>query len=420
MNQILLQQIRDKLAGLTSSQYGTMDRKKYLQEIRDLILGATNQVHGTMNELIYLQQIRNAIQGVPDGQFGTMNRKLYLQEIRDAFSNLTVGNEQGTMDDDLYLAEIFDVASIGSPPSAPTGLTATPVSTSQINLAWTDNATNETAYKIYRSTNGTDYTLIDTIAADSVSYSDTSSVVDGQGYYYKVAAYNGDGEALSDAATTNTLLFGLSSYWKHDETSGNRLDSVGTRHMVPQNTIGNASGKIGNCVTASGSSNYLLATDAGLASLDWSSGFSVVGWLYVPTAYSGRNTVLAKGNTVSVDWALYSNAQNALRFYVADSATGDSIGASATSMTLDAWHFFAGRYNPSTKKAEFRLDAEAWALGNALTNSPRNTIGSLVVAVFGGLYGAARYDETGLWMRYLPDEVVTALRNGGAGTTHPF
>lgn len=134
MNQILLQQIRDKLAGLTSAQYGTMDRKKYLQEIRDLILGATNQVHGTMNELIYLQQIRNAIQGVPDGQFGTMNRKLYLQEIRDAFSNLTVGNEQGSMDDDLYLEDIYDVASIGpltvtitSTESSPTAVSPVPI-----------------------------------------------------------------------------------------------------------------------------------------------------------------------------------------------------------------------------------------------------------------------------------------------------
>ena len=29
-------------------------------------------------------------------------------------------------------------------PDAPTGLTATPASTTQINLAWTDNATDET------------------------------------------------------------------------------------------------------------------------------------------------------------------------------------------------------------------------------------------------------------------------------------
>jgi hypothetical protein len=38
------------------------------------------------------------------------------------------------------------------PPSAPTGLTATAVSSTQINLTWTDNSSNETAIEIYRRT----------------------------------------------------------------------------------------------------------------------------------------------------------------------------------------------------------------------------------------------------------------------------
>src|SRR5438093_282810 len=36
--------------------------------------------------------------------------------------------------------------------AAPTGLTATAVSSTQINLAWTDNAGNETSYVVERST----------------------------------------------------------------------------------------------------------------------------------------------------------------------------------------------------------------------------------------------------------------------------
>lgn len=83
-------------------------------------------------------------------------------------------------------------------PDAPTNLVATQ-NGSDVDLTWTDNATNETEYRIYRSSDGVTYSLIDTIAADSTSYTDTAP---GSGiWYYKVASANGAGEALSDAAT---------------------------------------------------------------------------------------------------------------------------------------------------------------------------------------------------------------------------
>lgn len=229
----------------------------------------------------------------------------------------------------------------------------------------------------------------------------------------------GTGILGGSSGASSPLLTGLLAYWKLDEVSGNRLDSVGTRHMVPQATIGNAVGKIGNCATASGTGNYLGVTDASLLTIDWAAGFSIVGWVYVPTVYSGRNTPLAKCTNATYDWVLYSNAQNAHRFQVQDSSSGSSLAASATNITLDAWHFYAGRYNASTKKAEFRLDAEGWNLGSALTNGPRNSEQQLRIANYVNLYGSAYYDETGMW-GYLSDDEVDDLYNLGAGKTHPF
>ena len=92
-----------------------------------------------------------------------------------------------------------------APPAQPTGLTATQTAATTVALAWADAATNETGYKVYRSTDNVTYTLIDTIAAGSTSYNATSLTA-GTTYYFKVAAYNGAGETLSAAATVICYL----------------------------------------------------------------------------------------------------------------------------------------------------------------------------------------------------------------------
>ena len=60
--------------------------------------------------------------------------------------------------------------------SAPDNLAATIVQAHRIDLAWTDNSTNETAFEVDRSTAsdfGSNLTMVE-VAADATSYSDTS------------------------------------------------------------------------------------------------------------------------------------------------------------------------------------------------------------------------------------------------------
>ncbi|WP_379969305.1 fibronectin type III domain-containing protein [Ectobacillus sp. sgz5001026] len=75
------------------------------------------------------------------------------------------------------------------PPADPTNLSAI-LSGTQVNLAWTDNATNETNYIVERSTDGTNFTVISTLGAGSVSYSDPN-ITPGT-YTYRVKAVNGN------------------------------------------------------------------------------------------------------------------------------------------------------------------------------------------------------------------------------------
>jgi C1A family cysteine protease len=99
-----------------------------------------------------------------------------------------------------------------SPPISPTSLTATTLSSSQINLSWSDNSTDETSFRVERSPNGTSsWDEIGNVAANTTSYSNTvlSSCTT---YYYRVRAHrSGDNvyssySNVSSATTTGCPL----------------------------------------------------------------------------------------------------------------------------------------------------------------------------------------------------------------------
>ena len=89
--------------------------------------------------------------------------------------------------------------------SAPTGLTATAVSSSQINLQWTDNSGNESGFRIERSSNGSGFTQIAVTGPNSTSYM-SAGLAKNRNYNYRVRATNASGDsAYSNTATAKTL-----------------------------------------------------------------------------------------------------------------------------------------------------------------------------------------------------------------------
>ena len=90
------------------------------------------------------------------------------------------------------------------PPAAPSDLVATAASSSQIDLTWTDNATDETGFEIERL-DGSNWVQIATLGANTQSYSDTGLAA-GTAYQYRVRATNASGDsAYSNTASATTL-----------------------------------------------------------------------------------------------------------------------------------------------------------------------------------------------------------------------
>lgn len=93
----------------------------------------------------------------------------------------------------------------GSPPTAPSNLAAAAVSTTQINLTWDDNSSDEDEFKIEQSTigGGSGFTQIATVGPGVESYSVTS-LLPATTYYYRVRASNAFGNSAytSEASAT--------------------------------------------------------------------------------------------------------------------------------------------------------------------------------------------------------------------------
>lgn len=90
---------------------------------------------------------------------------------------------------DTQTASMSNAYDYMDPPAAPSTLTAAAVSETSVRINWNDNSNNEAEFRIERSTDGTTFTQITTVAADATTYLNTGLTTD-QIYYYRVRAYN--------------------------------------------------------------------------------------------------------------------------------------------------------------------------------------------------------------------------------------
>jgi autotransporter-associated beta strand protein len=205
------------------------------------------------------------------------------------------------------------------PPAAPSGLTATAASATQINLLWADNSTNEISFLIERSTDNLTFTQIASVGANVAVYTNTA-LLPGTTYYYRVrASGTGGNSGYSSTAQATTLTIpaltwlgdGVSNKWDLG-ISTNWFNGVGAAVFsnaaaVTFDNAGSASPPVSMIgalqplsVAVTGSQNYTLT---GSGSLTGTMGLTKSGsgqlTLATNDAYSGGTTLNAGTLTLS-------------------------------------------------------------------------------------------------------------------------
>lgn len=191
---------------------------------------------------------------------------------------------------------------ISTPPTAPTIGTPSALSTTSIRWAFTDNASDETGFKVYDTSNN----LLVTCATANLTYCDETGLSVNTQYTRKVVAYSGAGNSsYSATATIYTLANAPSTptVSSSGTTTSNVIVAVNSNPAATEFAI-----------QETGSLNYVNKTTGALqASADWGtyanwgsgSGITVTGlsvnaqYTYKVKARNGDNTETAFSSTAA-------------------------------------------------------------------------------------------------------------------------
>lgn len=134
-------------------------------------------------------------------------------------------------------------------PFAPTNLTGKALSSTEINLTWTDNSTNELGFKVERKTGSGSYSIVGMTTTNELNFNDVN-LSPSTTYTYRVYAYNGTGNSLTYSneitLTTNTPIILpsltttiVSSITGNSALSGGNVTSDGGANITARGIVWN-------------------------------------------------------------------------------------------------------------------------------------------------------------------------------------
>ena len=272
-------------------------------------------------------------------------------------------------------------ASATTVPAAPTALTATAVSPTQINLGWTNQASSIYYAYIAQSTDGVNWTQIATIYGAATSYTATGPFNGLTTYDYRVWTYSSPGgnSAYSAVASVTTPAYPnrptINSATPQSDTSValSWTSAAGaTGYRVERSGNGGstwvAAGTIASGVTTftdtglSEATSYIYRVFATNAVGDSASSATLTA-ATMPSAPTGLGLAVVSGGQVNLTW---TNHSTALTYYYVEQSLDGTTWAQIASLygSTTASYTATGPFNGSTTYY-FRVHAYAYTGGNS-------------------------------------------------------
>ena len=200
------------------------------------------------------------------------------------------------------------VASDTTPPTAPGGLTAIAISTSQINLSWTASTDNVGVafYRLSRcQQTGTaadcpNFVHLVQQAAPATTFNDASGLLPGTTYRYIAQALDGAGNVSAPSnetsATTAAASSGLVASYSFDEGTGTTVVDLSgnNNHGTMVNAAWTTAGKFGSALVFNGTNALVTINDS--ASLKLTSAMTLEAWVNPSVISAAWRDVIYKGN----------------------------------------------------------------------------------------------------------------------------
>jgi hypothetical protein len=219
---------------------------------------------------------------------------------------------------------------------------------------------------------------------------------------------------------------GLVAYWKLNETSGTRNDSVGGLHLTDNNTVGTATGKACSSSAAFVAANqeYLGTTDNATLSVAGATSFMFAAWVYIDDKTASR-TVMAKATTSDEYLLFYNSALDRYEFMFADAGLtyrrvpANTYGSPAT----NTWTLVIGWYDAGAGTVNIQVNNGAVDSASTGGATPYDGTGTFQIGAYRPastpLSWSGLIDEAGFWKSTVLDSSGRSqIWNGGIGATH--
>jgi fibronectin type 3 domain-containing protein len=253
-------------------------------------------------------------------------------------------------------------------PATPTALTAAAVDSKTINLSWTNNATNDTGYKIERSIDQNNWTLINTAGANIVAgapmtYQDANLKANTH-YFYRVRATNSGLDSLNSNINSATTIVAAPTNIVATTGSANGINITwaavtgALSYTVQRSLDGSTNWTLAGTPTTNSLSDsgllistpyfYRVTATVAAGTTSWSTNATAIsgGSASIPTTPANETAVANSANQITVSWSGVTGAATYKVFRNQDDSSNWSLQNTITDTNLTSYSYLDNMVSP--------------------------------------------------------------------------